>query len=386
MNYVWALASTLLVAAVTAAAWSAPALGRPTVPFGVRIPPDRVGDPAVAHVADGYRRAVLGLGAGVLAVVVLLSLVLSPDIALVSASVLLAVGHTALHARAFRALRAAKERGRWYEGKRQAVASDIGLRTDPVRLPWPWILPSALVAAGTAVAGAVLYPELPSELVVAVRYTAGETRIETAATSVWTAFSMVFAQALLSVGLPGLLRLLLRSRADIDAAAPQRSSEQYRRYLRISARCLAAAVFALNTSFAGLAALMWTGSMTDGVLAGLVLAPGVLGLLGVLGVVLAVGQSGWRLRSGVPADEATGYVQRDDDRFWHLAGTVYVNRDDPALWVPKRSMGIGQTMNLGHPAGLAIAGAALAAVAVAGTLVLVGAVPAGGVHYGWELV
>jgi uncharacterized membrane protein len=39
----------------------------------------------------------------------------------------------------------------------------------------------------------------------------------------------------------------------------------------------------------------------------------------------------------------------EDDRHW-LAGTIYFNRDDPRILVPKRfGLGIGRTLNLGHP-------------------------------------
>ncbi|MGN6128641.1 MAG: DUF5808 domain-containing protein [Humibacter sp.] len=48
----------------------------------------------------------------------------------------------------------------------------------------------------------------------------------------------------------------------------------------------------------------------------------------------------------------TGADAPDDDRFWK-AGIFYVNRDDPAIMVPRR-FGAGWTMNLGHPAGIAI--------------------------------
>ena len=43
----------------------------------------------------------------------------------------------------------------------------------------------------------------------------------------------------------------------------------------------------------------------------------------------------------------------DDDRYWR-GGLLYVNRDDPSVWVPKR-VGIGWTMNLGSPGGIAVA-------------------------------
>ncbi|WP_101773571.1 DUF5808 domain-containing protein [Peptostreptococcus faecalis] len=41
----------------------------------------------------------------------------------------------------------------------------------------------------------------------------------------------------------------------------------------------------------------------------------------------------------------------EDDKYWHLAGTIYVNKDDPALFVPKR-VGYGSSINLGNKKGI----------------------------------
>lgn len=39
----------------------------------------------------------------------------------------------------------------------------------------------------------------------------------------------------------------------------------------------------------------------------------------------------------------------DDERHW-LAGTIYFNRTDPRLLVPKKfGFGLGRTLNLGRP-------------------------------------
>jgi len=50
---------------------------------------------------------------------------------------------------------------------------------------------------------------------------------------------------------------------------------------------------------------------------------------------------------GEGGDGATGYANRDDDRYWK-GGLLYVNPDDPALWVVDR-LGYGVTLNLGRP-------------------------------------
>jgi uncharacterized membrane protein len=59
----------------------------------------------------------------------------------------------------------------------------------------------------------------------------------------------------------------------------------------------------------------------------------------------------------------------DDDHYWK-GGLVYVNRRDPALLVPKR-FGVGWTINLGHPAGVAIGVVILLIIAGSITLAIV---------------
>ncbi len=73
----------------------------------------------------------------------------------------------------------------------------------------------------------------------------------------------------------------------------------------------------------------------------------------VVVVVLAFrgGQGGWRLRGGAACGGAGGAGapvgdRTPDERWW--GGLVYINRDDPALWVEKR-FGIGWTLNFGNP-------------------------------------
>ncbi|MES1169082.1 MAG: DUF5808 domain-containing protein, partial [Leifsonia sp.] len=58
----------------------------------------------------------------------------------------------------------------------------------------------------------------------------------------------------------------------------------------------------------------------------------------------------------------------DDDEHWK-AGLLYVNRDDPALIVPRR-FGLGWTVNLGRPAGIALTILLFAAIAALVTTVI----------------
>ncbi|WP_235079011.1 hypothetical protein [Amycolatopsis orientalis] len=52
-----------LVALLAAAFWAAPALARPTLPFGVRVPAARTAEPAIVRAHQRYARGVLAAGA-----------------------------------------------------------------------------------------------------------------------------------------------------------------------------------------------------------------------------------------------------------------------------------------------------------------------------------
>ena len=56
-----------------------------------------------------------------------------------------------------------------------------------------------------------------------------------------------------------------------------------------------------------------------------------------------------RAQSQSAAAPATGAQSHDDDADWKL-GMFYYRPDDPSFLVPKR-VGVGETINFGHPAG-----------------------------------
>jgi uncharacterized membrane protein len=85
-------------------------------------------------------------------------------------------------------------------------------------------------------------------------------------------------------------------------------------------------------------------------IAGVVIAT-TAGLAGVVATVAYVART--------PPDRTR--AQRD-----HWRGVIYVNREDPALFVPKR-FGIGWTLNFGRPASWIVLGAPVAVV-IAGPL------------------
>lgn len=339
-----------LLALVLALGLVLPAIADPTVPFGVRIPAVRVGDPAVTRQIRSYRWRVLGsgivAGAGSIALYAL-----TGEPLMLPLSVLVLVGAWyGCFILAHHAVAVAKAANGWYEGVRQGVSVDTDLRTDPPRFPWLWLVPAVVLTVGTAVVGAIAYPSMPE--VLAVHYSANGTADREAVKSVGTAFTLVFVQIGVTALLVGIAAAIFHSRADLDPARPAGSARWFRRYMVLGARALLGVAATIDLGMLASSLLMWSGTNTRWAPLAIVV-PVLVGVLAAV-IVLARNNRDWNA-----VEEGTGLVHRDDDRQWR-GGLFYINRADHALFVPRR-YGLGWAINLGNPR-TAILFAAIAAV------------------------
>ncbi|MFC9430765.1 DUF1648 domain-containing protein [Streptomyces sp. NPDC056987] len=343
--------ATLLILGAVLYAAPSPLLNPKAVPFGVRVPPDKADSPEVGEQRRRYRALLAPIAVVITLASLVLGAVLNSAVVGAVAALLLCAAAGALWLSAHRALARAKEQGNWYEQVRQGAVMDTSLRTDPVRLPWLWVVPSLVVLAATAAAGAFAYPDLPATMSLPERTTNG-TAYRDVTTTFWSAFSLVFVQLGVTVTVLGTVAAVLRARPDLDVSRPRTSVAQHRRYLALTARALLGVGALLNLMLLGLSAMMWGDSRSGTVLSLVVGVPLLVAAVGSLLVVLRAAPSGGRTMigatPGAEAEENTGLVARDDDRHWRAAGTMYVNSDDPAILVPKR-VGMGWTVNLANP-------------------------------------
>ncbi|MEO3892392.1 hypothetical protein [Nonomuraea sp. B5E05] len=333
------------VALLTVAAWTLPVLARPTLPFGVRVPAGRTADPAVTAQRRRYSRAVMTLG--VLAALTSAPAVVlrgTPDV-LTATAVLLGAADVALYTAAHRAIRAAKRHGDWYAGTRQAVTADTTWRTHPVRPPWRLLIPSLALLAGTAAIGFARYGSLPDTL--ATLRGLGIDAQHRIATTPATAFAPVLSQTAITVLVPLLVAALIRARPETDAEHPVTSARRYRVYLHGIATLLLAGAACADLTLLLLALQQWDVLAPSPLTTAATWAPMAAIAAAFLVFGVRVGEAGHRLPS-LSGESGSGYVQRDDDRHWHLAGTLYINRHDPAILVHQR-LGGRWTLNLGNP-------------------------------------
>jgi uncharacterized membrane protein len=340
--------SSALLALVLAIALVLPSISSPAVPFGVRVPPQRVGDATVVRQTRLYRWRVLlsGIVTGGVGVVVYGATgetLLLPLSVLVLDGVWYGCFFLANHE-----IRAAKAAGGWYKDLHQGIAVDTELRTNPPRFPWPWLAPALIIIVATAVIGVISYPSMPDTF--AVHYRANGLPNSVAAKSAGSAFSLVFVQIGVTALLAGIAAAIVRSRPDIDPAHPVGSARWYRQYMSLGAKALLGLVAMIDLGMLGSSLLMWTRTVTPW-------APLVVALPILTAAVAAVVVLARNNRERQDAEERTGLIHRDDDKNWR-GGLFYINREDHALLVPRR-FGLGWTLNFGNPrAAMLLAGAA----------------------------
>jgi uncharacterized membrane protein len=313
----------------------APLLTRPTVQFGVRVPPAHLTAPVIRRARRGF-------------------LWLSAVVAICATAVLIAVGSdTPWTSRLIliveilldfgcywwtrqRIVRV-KSAEDWFAGQRQTIVADTSWRAEPPRFPVGWLVPAVTVIAATVVIGILRYPQLPAHL------SSGGHQV---ATSPVNAFAVIIGQLYVTGVWTGVLVLAYRSRPDLDTGDPAASLRGYRTALRWFARAALVLLACIDLTLFLSGLQKWQVVRLPAVLIGL---PAALGLVTLIVTVVLAARE--RARAVGPARA----VDRDDDRFWK-AGFVYVNRDDPAVLVSAR-IAVGWTPNLGNPtARLLVAG------------------------------
>lgn len=343
--------SSVLSALVLTIALVLPAINKPTVPFGVQVPAQHAEDPTIAKQTRIYRWRVLA--SGILAAVVCgVIYFVTSETLILPLTVLVLVGTWfGCFFMANHEIRAAKSAGGWYEGIRQGITVDTGLRTDPPRFPWLWLAPAVIVTIATVVIGAIIYPSMPQTIV--VHYGANGTPNRLADKSVATAFSLVFVQIGVTALLAGIAAAIFRSRPDVDPARPVASARWHRQYMSLGAKALLGLVAMIDLGMLASSLFMWTGTVTPW-------APLVVVLPILAGVVVTVVVLARNNRERDEGEKDTGLTHRDDDKYWR-GGLFYINREDHVLVVPRR-YGLGWTLNFGNP---------MAAMILAGVVALI---------------
>jgi uncharacterized membrane protein len=349
------LAGYVAVPVFGALMFAAPAITRPTLQFGVRIPPAQARAAVIRRERRAYywRSAAVAVCGAAAAIIFwgagsrwLPRAILLLEIAADAGCIWLAR----------RKVIAAKTAEGWFAGVRPTVVADTSWRTQPQPFPVRWLIPAISVIAATIIIGAIRYPHLPAHLAIGL----ATLRARRVPRSPVSAFALVIAQLFVTGMWTGLLVLIYRSRPDIDPADPAATLRGYRRLLDSFTKAALTLVALVDLTFGLAACQVWQLYHLHGTSAALPLLPAAAGVLILIAVAMRAGRNRIRPASGQRPGPAVA-AGPDDDRFWK-AGLIYVNRADPAIVVPVR-IGVGWTLNLGNPAAWLIIGVVIATVA-----------------------
>lgn len=332
----------------------------PGLPLGARVPQAHATDPVIGAALRRFRWSLLVAwlitAAGTVALL-FVDVVLTAVVPILAYAVL-AVAALILSRRII--LRAKKE-GKWFEGVPVRVSAQI----TPVAYEHPPIVLPVLAAVVLAVATGVniaRYPTLPDRI--PIHFGFDGTPDSWAAKSIWSVFGVLIIAASVVVLLTALSFVAARF---TTRPQPDDSAEQARLRVQVQRKALTSLLAELSFVIAlGFSALTLAPTLLPGVR--WAIAGSAIGMVVLVVVVLATMVI--RIRTQLrPANERDGTTERpdaaDDDSHWKGA-IFYVNRDDPALVVPRR-FGMGWTLNLGRPAGVALG--ILLLVVIAGVVI-----------------
>ena len=242
----------------------------------------------------------------------------------------------------------AKREGNWFEGVPVRASAQITMPAyhHPPIL-WP-ALASVVLAVATAV-DVTLYPSLPDPIPVHFDF-AGRPD-NWAAKSVWSVFGLLMVAAAVVILLTALSVVAARYNARTQA---DDTADQAALRTRVQRNMLTSLLSQLSFVIAlGISAIELVQRLIP--LAGWTVAVCVIGMV-VLIMAVVIGAVVRGRRQLQPANVRDPRTPRpdavDDDEHWK-GGLFYVNRDDPALLVPRR-FGLGWTLNLARPGAIVL--------------------------------
>lgn len=348
--------------------WIMPKVVEPTVPFGVRVPPDRLQDPAVRKAKKTYARGLFfvllicvaawsalwrfGLRGTTLEMVALMFplMPLFLDFAL----------YYTIH----RALLRTKRDERWMDGYRQVITVDTHGATRRRAVSWKWSLPTVVLLLAGFAAGILRYPQIPH--VFPVHFNVRGVANGFATKSFMSVFTLSFLGLGLFILMIVLQRATLQTSGNLDPADPvgsaQRITLRIKRLFHASWLLIAfvnASLFLGELSMWGVISKAPSTMMLTTMLP---IVAGIIVLIFMLGSFTRKASDGVALGS-----ESARVVRRDDDANWVL-GAFYFNREDPR-WLVEKRFGVGFTANFAHPLSWVLLGGVVVVVVVSILLV-----------------
>ncbi|MDS9471702.1 DUF1648 domain-containing protein [Sporosarcina pasteurii] len=347
------LAMTLFIIIIQAAI---PFLLKSTVVFGVTVPNGDTKNEKLLFYKKMYASIILASGAVTVTAFMTWFTRTSPiedkllivGIAIQFAILLLSMAlYFVFHAKTTKL----KTENQWGAKLKQVRLVDLAARTADEMLPFTFFLLPMVITIGLIIYTTIQYPQLP-ELIPTHWGIDGQPDAFTEKTP-FSAIALLLILLIMQGMMAGINEFTKRSGIKIQANRKKKSRAQQLAFRKYSSWLLFATVLLLTILFAFLQ-LMTIHEHIGGTAIALALPIAFIIIIFGMTAVYAfkVGQGGARLDVQITDEEVEGITNYDDDQHWKL-GVIYVNKDDPSIFVEKR-FGVGWTVNFGNPIGYLI--------------------------------
>ena len=331
-----------------------------SIPFGVRIPQTRITDPALKAAKALYHQRIVWALVMVIAANVMLSFVLG-EVAILAAGTLASLIIVWPHIVAHSYIESAKRRGDWYYGVETRISASIKGDPSTARVKviptWHWYIAAFVFPLIGAWRSWQIYPEIPDPMPVHWDAAGNPDSFSPKSLPEFLLQTVgITAGIIIFVMLVNLFVQKVGTNThqmDLGRAGGLTTQQELQRY------------FVVQQS--AMDALGWFTFWLVGAIQMLMLRsvdPNVsssgwdLGVFLFITLILTIALVAWPFWQGKQFDKRAGIGPEgtevpDDTEHW-AGGLFYINGQDPAVFVPKRSGG-GLTLNLGSPWGLVIA-------------------------------
>lgn len=324
-----------------------PYMTEKSINFGVRTPVDKINSDIIRNAKRVYTVLVIIITVAMVSLDALLHGLTAFTIAMLP--IILVLGFAVYFLEHYRLLKIKKQEN-WFENKNVVVTGQFVIA--PGRsFPFLYALPALIIIIFIFITGIFYYPRIPS--VFPTHFGANGLPDAYSSKTVLSVFLVPIIGAITSVFIIILAYAISRASIGEDTAvkhAGERTSK-FRHRMVILILIIPAFV---NITFALSSFQEW--ELVHNLNIGILISP-VLAIVVVTMIVsFTTGQGGSNIRirdnqkSAVNTDTVKDTA--DDDKYWK-GGVIYVNKNDGRILVPKR-FGVGFSINMGNPVGIAI--------------------------------
>lgn len=331
-----------------------PYIVRETIVFGVTVPEQKIKHPILAQLKKQYVQFVGGTGIVFLIIMIISYNQLAPSesmqsIVLLSCLFSMLTVSMVLYWINHQKVSTLKKQEQWGVNIKQVRAVDLTARSRDEMLPWSFFAVPLGISVFLIIYTVLHYDQMPNDI--AVHWGPSGEADAWRDKTYFTAISLPLIMLMMQCMMWGITDSIKRSAIKLAVNHKEESLEDQlktRKYMSWQILMISYALTALLT-------ILQLSNIYPSMTVGYKLLPVfILFLVVLLGSLLIYVLKKHKHKVRYEANIDSQVMDVDEDRYWK-GGLIYMNRQDPSIFVEKR-FGVGWTMNLANPRGYIVIG------------------------------